>query len=84
MKKIITSIIVYCSGLFIMAIGISLAIISDLGVSPVSSIPYVVSVITGIDLGMCTTTVFICFIGIQWILLGREFRLRNMIQIVVW
>ena len=40
---VIKRILAYCLGLFIMALGVSLSVLSDLGVSPMSSIPYVLS-----------------------------------------
>ena len=49
-------------GLFVMALGVSVSKTSDLGVSPVNSIPCVLSVITNIDMGICTTVVFVSFI----------------------
>ena len=40
MKKLRVRIPIYLIGLFLMTIGIALSVKSDLGVSPVSSIPY--------------------------------------------
>ena len=42
MKKLRVRIPIYLIGLFIMTIGIALSVKSDLGVSPVSSIPYTI------------------------------------------
>ena len=42
---------IYLLGLFVMALGVSISKASDLGVSPVNSIPSVVSEITGVDMG---------------------------------
>ena len=42
---------VYCVGLLVLSFGIALAVNSNLGVSPVSSLPYVVSQILNISLG---------------------------------
>lgn len=76
-------VLVYCVGLFIMALGVSLSVLSDLGVSPMSSIPYVLSeIITSISMGTFTTALFCSYIGIQAILLGRDFRLINFAQIL--
>ncbi len=76
------AVLIYCLGLFIMAIGISFSIISDLGVSPISSIPYVLSQIFDLDLGLCTTAIFLLFIFIQFLMLGRDFRLKHLLQIL--
>lgn len=82
MKNYIRMGVTYCLGLFIMALGVAFAIISDLGVSPVSSIPYIVSLITKIDLGICTTVVLALFIFAQMILLGKQFKWRSWLQII--
>lgn len=83
MKKIlITRSLLYSLGLFIMAIGVSVSKISNLGVSPVNSIPCVISSIVGINMGVCTTIVFILFIGIQILIMRRDFKWHNLLQIL--
>lgn len=44
----------YVLGLFIMTLGIALSVKSDLGVSPVSSIPYTIACLTGLEMGRAT------------------------------
>lgn len=44
----------YLVGLFIMTIGIAISVKSNLGVSPVSSIPYTMTCIWGIEMGKAT------------------------------
>ncbi len=73
---------VYLLGLFIMALGVSISKLSDLGVSPVNSIPNVISEIIHIDMGICTTAVFIGFILIQMIILRKDFKRINLLQIL--
>lgn len=74
-------IIAYALGLFIMALGVSVSKISNLGVSPVNSIPSVLSDILEVDMGICTTGVFLMFIVIQIIILRKEFQLVNLLQV---
>lgn len=75
-------ILIYILGLFSMAMGVSFSIKSDLGVSPVNSIPYVVSLIIGVEQGVCVATVFCGFIFLQFLLLRRKFRVQNLLQII--
>lgn len=75
--------IIYLAGLFIMAFGVSASIISNLGVSPIDTIPYVTSEILKIDMGICTTAIFTCYVLLQMLLLGRQFPKRNILQIAV-
>lgn len=80
--KLAKRIIVYVIGLFFMALGVSFSVKSDLGVSPVNSIPYVVSLITGIEQGKCVTAIFIGFIGIQFLILLKDFKAKYLLQII--
>ena len=72
---------IYCLGLWILAFGIALSVNSNLGVSPVSSLPYVVSLITKISLGTCTTIVYALYILLQMVL-SRKFRPALLLQLV--
>ncbi len=77
-KRIIT----YLIGLFVMALGVSVSKASQLGVSPVNSIPSVVSDILKIDMGICTTAVFIGFILVQFIILRKDFKPVFLLQVL--
>ncbi|MGI6014436.1 MAG: YczE/YyaS/YitT family protein [Oscillospiraceae bacterium] len=73
---------VYVFGLFIIAFGVSVSKMSDLGVSPVNSIPCVISEILQIDMGICTTCVFIGFILLQILIVQKDFQWKNLLQIL--
>ena len=79
--KLLARLGVYCLGLLILAFGIALAVNSNLGVSPVSSLPYVVSQIAGISLGTCTILVYICYILLQMVI-SRKFQPALLLQLV--
>lgn len=81
-KKIAKKVLVYCLGLFTVALGVSFSVKSDLGVSPVNSIPYVISLFTGIEQGRCVTAIFICFIGLQFLISPKTFSVKNLLQII--
>ncbi len=82
MQKKFKSVIIYLIGLFITALGVCFSIISSLGVSPSSSIPYITSVITAVELGTCTTLVLIGFVILQILILGKQFKKKDLLQIV--
>lgn len=73
--------LVLALGLFIMGFGIQLAIASDLGTSPISSLPYVVSRMTPISVGTLTGCMHVVFIAIQLALLRREFPPLELLQL---
>lgn len=74
---------IYVFGLFLMTIGISFSIKADLGVSPVSSIPYTLTLIAGIEMGKATILFHIVLILIQVVILKKEFKIKNLGQIPV-
>lgn len=79
----IKNLILYIAGLFILSIGVGISVASNLGVSPVSALPYVISKITGFELGMCTTGVFVLYLLIQIVIMRKEFKLISFVQIAV-
>ena len=74
---------IYIFGLFLMTIGIGFSIKADLGVSPVSSIPYTVTLITGIEMGKATILFHIVLILLQILILRKAFQLKNLGQLPV-
>ena len=81
-KRLGKKIFIYCLGLFTVALGVSFSVKSDLGVSPVNSIPYVISLFSGIEQGRCVTVIFICFIGLQFVISPKTFSFKNLLQII--
>lgn len=73
---------VYCVGLLILAFGVVLSVNSNLGVSPVSSLPYVISVIVKAPLGICVTLTYCAFILLQVLIQRRDFKLINLLEIL--
>lgn len=82
-ENYITRLLVYILGLFIMTLGISMSVKSNLGVSPVSSIPYTITCITGLEMGKATILFHIGLVLIQILILRRAFKIKNLLQIVV-
>ena len=73
----------YFIGLFIMTIGIAFSVRSDLGVSPVSSIPYTLTVVWKVEMGLATFLFHIVLVLLQILLLRRRFKLKNLLQVAV-
>lgn len=73
---------VYCLGLFLLAMGVAISVNSNLGVSPVNSLPYVISQILNVQLGSTVTVVFCSYILLQIVILRREFKPVNLLQIL--
>ena len=73
---------IYIIGLFCLALGVAFAVNSNLGVSPVTSLPYVVSLISGTALSTCVILVYGSYILLQVLILRKEFRIINLTQII--
>jgi uncharacterized membrane protein YczE len=80
--KHIVRLTLYFAGLFILALGINLAIKSDLGVSPISAFPLSISNITGITLGTITIGVYALFVLAQLLILRKNFKLKSLLQLL--
>lgn len=73
----------YFGGFFVMTIGIALSVKSNLGVSPVSSIPYTMTCVWGIEMGVATVIFHVILVILQMLLMRRRFECKNLLQIPV-
>ena len=76
-------ILFYLGGLLIMTLGVALSVKSDLGVSPISSIPYTITCVTGMDLGVATIVFSIFLVILEIILLRKQFKIINLLQLPI-
>lgn len=85
MKSVVLAkkLILYVLGLFILALGIAMSVRSNLGVSPVTSVPLVMAHITGLSLGTMTAIIYILNMAVQAAILRREYKPFHLLQIVV-
>ena len=83
MKNMKVRIPMYFVGLIIMTIGIALSVKSNLGVSPVSSIPYTMTCVWGIEMGKATIIFHAALVLIQILILRKRFKPINLLQVVV-
>ena len=80
--QFVIRVLIYCLGLLSLAFGVAFSVNSNLGVSPVNSLPYVISRIVNVQMGTCVTAVFCFYILLQILILGRKFNPVNLLQIV--
>jgi uncharacterized protein len=71
------------TGLFLMGMGISLTTKSDLGTSPISSVPYVLSMIFPLTFGEFTFLLSLVFLLIEIVLWGKDFPGKQYMQLLV-
>ena len=75
--------LIFLVGLFVNSLGVSLITKANLGTSPISSIPYVLSLNFPFTLGNFTIFFSIFLIALQLIILRRNFKLEHILQIPV-
>lgn len=75
--------IIFLIGLFINSFGVSFITKADLGTSPISSIPYVLSLNFPFTLGQFTIVFSLFLILLQLLILRKNFKLEHILQIPV-
>ena len=74
---------IFLVGLFVNSLGVSLITKGNLGTSPISSIPYVLSLNFPFSLGNFTIVFSLLLIFLQFLLLGKNFKAEHLLQIPV-
>lgn len=77
MKIITKRLTLYVIGLFLLSLGVSFSIQANLGVSPVSSLAYALSLTAGLSIGITTILANILFITVQ-VILNKRLELREL------
>lgn len=75
--------IIFAIGLFINSLGVSFVTKANLGTSPISSVPYVLSLNFPFTLGNFTILFSLLLIVLQLIILRKNFKLEHVLQIPV-
>ena len=73
--------IILVSGLFIMSLGIALSVKADLGLAPISCIPYIYSLRFSPSMGEIAIIMMILFIVFQIILLRKNYHPIQLVQL---
>ena len=81
--RLFRRLLIYFLGSYVLALGVSIAAKTNLGVTPMNSIAYVASRIFIIDHGLLTAIICGCYVLFQAALEGRQFRPVSLLQIAV-
>ena len=82
-KNIIKRILLFLTGLFIMAMAVALSVKANLGVSPISCIPYILSERYPLSMGQVTIIFNVGLILFQIVLLRKKYRIFQLVQLPV-
>lgn len=80
-KEMIKRYLFFLLGLFVNSFGIAFITKADLGTSPITSVPYTLSLAFSPSLGMFTLFMSIILVILQLIILGKRFPLHYFLQI---
>ena len=75
--------LLYFGGLLIMTLGVAISVKSDLGVTSISSIPYTITVVTGMELGIATMIFSVAVVLLQIAILRKDYKIINLLQIPI-
>ena len=82
LMKTLWRILIYILGLFCLAFSVTLAVSSNLGVIAGNTFPFLISQVTNISLGTCCTAVFFVYVLLQIVILRKDFKPFNLLQLV--
>ena len=74
-------VLIYFLGLFLIALGINLSLLSGLGVSPVAAFTSSLSRAAGVRLGAVTALCYSAFVLLEMVILRKQFRPKQLLQI---
>ena len=83
MKRFAVKLLFYFGGLIIMTLGVVVSVKSDLGVTPISSIPYTMTVVWGMDLRIATMLFSVFMVLLQIAILRKRFKIINLLQLPI-
>lgn len=84
LKNLLKRYTLLLAGLMIMSLGMVFSIKADLGTSPISSLPYVISLFAPWTVGQVTICMHCCFILLQILILRRDYQPIQLLQQFWW
>ena len=82
-KHIIGRTVLLIFGMFLAAFGIACTTRAGLGTTPISTVPYTASAITGLSFGTCTVILNFFFVAGQIVVLRSRYSPFNLLQIPI-
>ena len=73
----------YFGGLLFMTLGVAISVKSGLGVTPISSIPYTMTIVFGVELGLATSIFSVIAALLEIPVLRNKYKITNLLQIPV-
>lgn len=83
MQKVIYRLGIYITGIILVSLGIVLCVKCELGVSPISSVPYVLGYVTPLTFGTLTMLFHFCNSMIQYVFEKKLVNIKVLLQVPV-
>lgn len=80
-NPLIRRIVILIAGLWIMSLGIAFSIAAGLGTSPISSLPYTLSLLTPLSVGSATIILHVILILLQILILRKQYKPVQLLQL---
>lgn len=80
-KRFTLRLLIFFAELVVLSLGIDLNTKTQLGISPINSVPFNVHQLTGLPLWVCVYAFYLLFILLQWLLLRKDFHPVQFLQI---
>lgn len=71
----------YLLGLLILAVGLTLNTKNGQGVTPIVSVPYCISQLSGLNFGNMTLLIYCLFVAAQFLIKGKKARWTDLLQV---
>lgn len=82
-RRLILRLLMFAFGLFVMTLGIAISTKADVGTTPISSIPFVINLASGVDFAIVTFIYNVLLVALQYVLLRKKFTVMHLIQLPV-
>ena len=82
-RSILKRTLLLCIALGVMAVGVALSLKADLGTSPISSVPYVVSLMSEMSVGTATILINAILLVGEILIMRRQFQPIQLLQLAV-
>lgn len=76
-------IVIFIIAIFLCGLGIAVSTQADLGTTPISSLPYILTFMTPFSFGITTIMINVVFLFVQLLILKKEFKKVYYLQLVV-
>ena len=70
----------FCIGMCFSSLGLALITNTNLGTTPITSLPVALNALVPLSIGGYTVIVSVLFIGVEKLILGKHFSLANILQ----